>query len=108
MMVDAIELIRLADSADEVMRVLLAYGQPGDALRDAAALPQWWLQLPLADAGHALKRLFALEAIVNAASQQLDERRRRAGKRALQVFAAGVWKLNRLTRQGVQPHNNVP
>ncbi|HEX4325439.1 MAG TPA: hypothetical protein VH105_01405 [Burkholderiales bacterium] len=96
MILDSIELIGLANSVEDVLAVLRAYG---DTLGDAA-LPQWWRQLPLADAEQALWRLFALEAIVHAASKQLDERRRSTAKRALQVFAAGVWKIKLLARAG--------
>jgi len=105
MILDPIELIQFANSAEEVLGVLRAYGE---TLREAAALPPWWLQLPLADPEHALWRLFALVAIVNAASKQLDERRRGAGKRALQVFAAGVWKIKLLMREKRQPGQIAP
>ncbi|HEY4375422.1 MAG TPA: hypothetical protein VGN52_26100 [Burkholderiales bacterium] len=89
---DVIELIQHATSVDDVMGVLRAYG---DALRDAA-LPRWWLQLPLAEPEHALRRLAALLPIVNAASCRLDGRVCRAGKQALEVFAVGVWKIKGL------------
>jgi hypothetical protein len=99
MILDSIELIGLANSVEDVLTVLRVYGETlGDA-----ALPQWWRQLPLADAEQALWRLFALEAIVNAASKQLDEGRRAAAKHALQVFAAGVWKIKLLAHRSSTP-----
>lgn len=91
-MVDVIDVIQHAASADDVMRVLRAYVE---AARDAA-LPQWWLQLPLAEPEHAAQRLMALFPVVNAASRRLDFRGCKAGKRALEVFAVGVWKIKRL------------
>lgn len=87
---ELMDLIQMAGSAADVLAHLRAYC---DTLADAAALPQWWLQLPLENAEHAQERMVALVAIVNGASRQLDERRRNAGKQALQVFAIGVWKL---------------
>jgi len=87
---ELLDLIQLADSAQDVMALLQTYVA---TLSDAAALPQWWLQLPLDHPDHARRRLAGLVTIVNISSRQLDARRCAAGKQALHVFAFGVWKL---------------
>jgi hypothetical protein len=87
---ELLDLIRIADSPQQVMDLLRAYA---DTLREAMTLPDWWLQLPLDQPDHARRRLLGLMAIVNAASRRLDYVRCVPAKQALHVFAIGVWKL---------------
>ena len=98
---ELMDLIQMAVSAQDVLEHLRAYGE---TLRAAAALPEWWLQLPLDSPEDARQRMAGLVVIVNAASRRLDDKRCLAGKQALHVYAISVWKLNsrgvRTVRQG--------
>jgi hypothetical protein len=85
-----LELIRVADSAPQVLAALAAYA---DSLREASVLPQWWLEAPLENTRHVQERTLELFAMVHAASLRLDNRRRAEAKAALRVFACAVARL---------------
>jgi hypothetical protein len=92
-----LELIRVAESAPQVLATLAAYA---DSLREASALPQWWLESPLENTRQAQERTLELFAMVHAASLRLDNRRCAEAKAALRVFACAVARLS----PGGRPH----
>ncbi len=89
---NAIELIRNADSAPEILAALSAYVE---TLRNVAVIPEWCLRLPLQGPDDVGQRMLALVAVVNATSRNLLDRECDIAKRALQVFAAATWRLRR-------------
>ena len=88
-----LDAIALADSAQQVVDLLRTYVEGGDL---AAALPVWWLRMPLNNTAQARQHLLGLMAIVNAASRGLDHARCAVAKQALSVFAIGLWKCEAL------------
>jgi hypothetical protein len=101
--VELLDLIQITDSAQQVLEILRTYVE---TLRDAAPLPDWWLQLPLDSPDHARERMLELVAMVNLASRQLDDGRCGAAKQALQVFAVAVWKLKSRAARRLSPARN--
>ena len=89
---DALELIRNANSAPEVLSALSAYVE---SLRNVSALPDQLLRLPLEGEADVGQRMLALVAVVNLTSQNLRDQECNIAKRALQVFAAATWRLRR-------------
>lgn len=87
---ELLDLIRLADSAPQVMSLLASYVE---TLRGAAALPAWWHALPLESPDHVQQRMLALLGLVHTASRRLDDRACARAKQALHVFAFAAWKL---------------
>jgi hypothetical protein len=93
---DALELIRTANSAPEVLSALSVYVE---SLRHAQVIPEWCLRLPLEGESDVAGRMMALITVVNLTSQNLRDRDCNTAKHALQVFAAAAWRLRRKERQ---------
>jgi hypothetical protein len=92
---EVLDLIQNADTAPQVLDLLRAYV---DTLRESAALPDWWMRLPLEDTDSVRRHFIGLMAIINTASRHLDHGRCAIAKQALSVFAVGSWKFNALLR----------
>ncbi len=87
---NAIELIRNANNAPEVLAALSAYVE---TLRNVAAIPDWCLRLPLQGADDVAQRTLALVTVVNVTSRNLLDRECNIAKYALRVFAAAAARL---------------
>ncbi len=87
---NAIELIRNANNAPEVLAALSAYVE---TLRNVAAIPDWCLRLPLQGADDVAQRTLALVTVVNATSRNLLDQECDTAKGALRVFAAAASRL---------------
>lgn len=97
---EMIDLIQSAESMQQVLGLLRAYVENVRVAPAGAALPQWWLGLPLDSLEGARSHLLGLVAIVNTASRRLDHGRCAVAKEALSVFAVGVWRCGVLDRPG--------
>ncbi len=85
--------------------LLRTYVEGGDL---AAALPVWWLRMPLNNTAQARQHLLGLMAIVNAASRGLDHARCAVAKQALSVFAIGLWKCEALAPKAAPTLPHAP
>lgn len=94
---DALELIRNADCAADVLAALAVYTR---SLRDLRAIPEWCVRLPIEGDDDVSRRMAAIFSAVNFASRNLRDRECRIAKHALRVFAAAAWRLRRLARRG--------
>jgi hypothetical protein len=88
--VELLELIQVADSAQQVLSILATYL---DSLRGTTLLPESLFNLPLDNARHVEARMVELMTLVTTSSRALDHRRVHAAKQALHVFAIALWKL---------------
>ena len=87
---DALELIRSANSAPEVLSALSAYVE---SLRHVPVIPASCVRLPLEGEADVSQRMLALVSVVNLTSQNLRYQDCNAAKHALRVFAAARWRL---------------
>lgn len=87
---EVIEQIRNAESAPKVYSALSGYIE---SLRDAAAIPEPLLRLPLAGAEDVGQRMNALMVVIDLTSRLQLHRDCGVAKEALQVFAAATWRL---------------
>ena len=94
---DIVELIRNADSAPEVLRVLSAYVE---ILQHDHLFPDWCLQLPLEGEADVRARMLAVMAVVSLTSRNLCDQECNIAKGALRVFAAALWRLRLKKKPG--------
>ena len=87
---NAIELIRNADGAGEILTALGTYL---GSLQDVPWIPAWCLALPIQGEGDIARRMVALFAVVNATSRNLLYRECRVAKSALHVLSAAAQQL---------------
>ncbi|HEY8069905.1 MAG TPA: hypothetical protein VIF38_13565 [Burkholderiales bacterium] len=99
-MMNAVELIRNANSAPEVLSALSVYVE---SLRHVPVIPHECLRLPLEGEADVSQRMMALVAVVNLTSQNLRDQDCNVAKRALQVFAAATWRLRSRGKQDSIP-----
>ena len=87
---EILELIRNADSAPEILSALGAYVE---TLRHVDSIPEFCSRVPIDGYRDIYARMFALMAIVNTASRQLDNGLYSVAREALQIFAAAASRL---------------
>ncbi len=98
-----LDLIRIADSAQDVLQVLGSYVE---SLQNVDVIPDWCLRGPIDGEYEVRRRTAALLAVVDAASLRLDDRGCLVAKQALNVFAAAAGQLR--GNGGSRPPADMP
>lgn len=88
---DMLEMIRIADSTQQVLQLVGEYAQ---SLVHASAIPDWCARAPLNDVQDLRRRAETMFMVINSASQQLDHYSCDVAKEALQIFAAAAARLD--------------
>lgn len=87
---DMLEMIRIADSTQQVLQLVGEYVQ---TLVHASAIPDWCARSPLNGVHDIRRRAETMFVVIDAASRQLDHYSCEVAKEALQIFAAAVARL---------------